>query len=109
MLLYIHIPFCDSKCSYCAFNSYVDKFHLKEEYMKALLIQLDFELARFKTQNKEIESVFIGGGTPSTVEPKLYEPIFNKLKPYLEDGIEITSEANPNSATYEWLEGMYQL
>ncbi len=77
--------------------------------MKALLIQLDFELARFKTQNKEIESVFIGGGTPSTVEPKLYEPIFNKLKPYLEDGIEITSEANPNSATYEWLEGMYQL
>ncbi|MCK4974029.1 MAG: coproporphyrinogen III oxidase family protein, partial [Sulfurimonas sp.] len=109
MLLYIHIPFCDSKCSYCAFNSYVDKFHLKEEYMKALLIQLDFELARFKTQNKKIESVFIGGGTPSTVEPKLYEPIFNKLKPYLEDGIEITSEANPNSATYEWLEGMYQL
>ena len=77
--------------------------------MKALLIQLDFELARFKTQNKKIESVFIGGGTPSTVEPKLYEPIFNKLKPYLEDGIEITSEANPNSATYEWLEGMYQL
>ena len=77
--------------------------------MKALLIQLDFELARFKTQNKEIESVFIGGGTPSTVEPKLYRPIFDKLKPYLEDEIEITSEANPNSATHKWLEGMYQL
>ncbi|MCF6310583.1 MAG: radical SAM family heme chaperone HemW [Sulfurimonas sp.] len=109
MLLYIHIPFCDSKCSYCAFNSYVDKFHLKENYMKSLLFQLGFELKRFKAEKKSIESVFIGGGTPSTVEPKLYEPIFNKLKPYLASGAEITSEANPNSATSEWLDGMYSL
>jgi oxygen-independent coproporphyrinogen-3 oxidase len=77
--------------------------------MKSLLIQLDFELKRFKAEKKSIESVFIGGGTPSTVEPKLYEPIFNKLKPYLAPEIEITSEANPNSATSEWLDGMYRL
>lgn len=109
MLLYIHIPFCDSKCSYCAFNSYVDKFHLKSDYMDALLIQLDFELKRFDVKDKEIESIFIGGGTPSTVEPRLYERIFKKLKPYLADDIEITSEANPNSATKEWLDGMHKL
>jgi len=77
--------------------------------MKALLAQLDYEFKRFNIKNQEIESVFIGGGTPSTVEPKLYEPIFNKLKPYFAADIEITSEANPNSATYEWLEGMYKL
>jgi len=109
MLLYIHIPFCDSKCSYCSFNSYVDKFHLKEKYMKALLAQLDFELKRFKAEAQTIESVFIGGGTPSTVSPELYKPIFKAIKPYLKKNIEITSEANPNSATFAWLQGMFDL
>jgi len=109
MLLYIHIPFCDSKCSYCAFNSYVDKFHLKQLYMKALLVQLDFEFKRFHVSKDSIETIFIGGGTPSTVSPELYAPLFEMLQPYLKENIEITSEANPNSATYEWLEGMYKL
>ena len=109
MLLYIHIPFCDSKCSYCAFNSYVDKFHLKERYMSALETQLAHELKRFNATKNFIETVFIGGGTPSTVSPELYEPIFKLIQPYLINGIEITSEANPNSATYEWLYGMRKL
>ncbi|MFA5234840.1 MAG: radical SAM family heme chaperone HemW [Sulfurimonas sp.] len=109
MLLYIHIPFCDSKCSYCAFNSYVDKFHLREGYMEALCTQLEFELERFKVGQKDIETLFIGGGTPSTVTPKLYEKLFEMLKPYLGENIEITSEANPNSASYEWLQGMHKL
>ncbi len=109
MLLYIHIPFCDSKCSYCAFNSYVDKFHLKEEYMSALKIQLIHELKRFNAQKSSIETIFIGGGTPSTVPPELYKPIFQQLQPYLKENIEITSEANPNSATLEWLRGMKAL
>ncbi len=77
--------------------------------MKALEVQLDYELQRFKTTKSSIESVFIGGGTPSTVSPELYTPIFKKLKPYLACGIEITSEANPNSATKEWLLGMWDL
>ncbi|MDF1874352.1 coproporphyrinogen III oxidase family protein [Sulfurimonas sp. SAG-AH-194-I05] len=109
MLLYIHIPFCDSKCSYCSFNSYVDKFHLKEAYMQALLVQLKYELERFRASEKSIESVFIGGGTPSTVAPELYEPLFKMLQKYLSANIEITSEANPNSATKEWLRGMWKL
>ncbi len=109
MLLYIHIPFCDSKCSYCAFNSYVDKFHLKDDYIRALEVQLDYELKRFKVTKNSIESVFIGGGTPSTIEPKLYKNIFKRIKPYLNPHAEITSEANPNSATKEWLLGMWVL
>lgn len=109
MLLYIHIPFCDSKCSYCAFNSYVDKFHLKISYMQALVKQLPHELKRFRATDKSIKTIFIGGGTPSTVSPKLYKPLFDLLTPYLDANIEITSEANPNSATFEWLEGMHKL
>ncbi|OHD84242.1 MAG: coproporphyrinogen III oxidase [Sulfuricurvum sp. RIFCSPHIGHO2_02_FULL_43_9] len=110
MLLYIHIPFCDSKCSYCAFNSYVDKFSLREAYMNSLLHQLKTELHRFNVSaSNPIESVFIGGGTPSTVEPSLYHPLFEMIDPYLVKNCEITSEANPNSATRTWLEGMFEL
>lgn len=110
MLLYIHIPFCDSKCSYCAFNSYVDKFSQRERYMNALGIQLEAELKRFGVSPENlIETVFIGGGTPSTVDPGLYAPIFERIHPFLQAGAEITSEANPNSATKEWLEGMRAL
>ncbi len=109
MLLYIHIPFCDSKCHYCSFNSYVDLFHLRETYMEALLVQLKFELKRFNADEKSIETIFIGGGTPSTVKPELYRPLFELLRPYIKDDAEITSEANPNSATSEWLEGMHAL
>jgi oxygen-independent coproporphyrinogen-3 oxidase len=77
--------------------------------MQALYKQLLFELQRFDVEKKKIETLFIGGGTPSTVAPKLYQPIFELLMPYMQDDAEITSEANPNSATQEWLEGMYAL
>lgn len=77
--------------------------------MLALSTQLEFELKRFNAAPNTITSLFIGGGTPSTVEPKLYKKIFRTLKPYFADEIEITSEANPNSATLEWLGGMYEL
>ena len=109
MLLYIHIPYCDSKCHYCSFNSYTDKFDTREAYMIALKKQLIYELKRFRVTNQSIETVFIGGGTPSTVKPKLYEPIFNLLKPFIKNNAEITTEANPNSATRSWLQGMYDL
>ncbi len=109
MLVYLHIPYCDSKCHYCSFNSYVDKFDTRNEYMQALYRQLSFELKRFNTQKKQIKTLFIGGGTPSTVDPELYKPIFKLLEPYLQDDIEITTEANPNSATKEWLKGMKEL
>ena len=109
MLLYIHIPYCDSKCHYCSFNSYTDKFDTRIEYMIALKKQLKYELKRFKVKEKSIETVFIGGGTPSTIVPLLYKPIFDLLKPLLKENAEITTEANPNSASNSWLQGMYNL
>ncbi len=77
--------------------------------MDSLYTQTLHELDRFNAQEKSITSIFIGGGTPSTVEPELYEKIFLSLKPYLKDGLEITTEANPNSASKKWLEGMRKL
>ncbi len=107
MLLYIHIPYCDSKCYYCSFNSYTDKFDTREDYMKALYIDLEYQLKDIKY--KSIKTIFIGGGTPSTIKPSLYRDIFNLIKPYLINSCEITTEANPNSASYEWLEGIKKL
>jgi oxygen-independent coproporphyrinogen-3 oxidase len=77
--------------------------------MQSLHKQLAFELARFGAKKNSIETLFIGGGTPSTVDPKLYTTIFALLKPYLQKDAEITTEANPNSATKEWLKGMRDL
>jgi oxygen-independent coproporphyrinogen-3 oxidase len=71
--------------------------------------QLLFELERFNAKKHSIETLFIGGGTPSTVDPLLYKPIFDLLAPYLQKDAEITTEANPNSATKIWLEGMQVL
>lgn len=109
MLVYIHIPYCDSKCNYCSFNTYVDKYHTQKQYMKSLYKQLVFELKRFNTTEKSIETLFIGGGTPSTIDAKLYIPIFELLKPYLITDAEVTIEANPNSSTLEWLKEIYSL
>ena len=109
VLLYIHIPYCDSKCHYCSFNSYVDQFDTRTQYMEALYKKLAFELERFSVQKEDITSLFIGGGTPSTVAPALYRPIFDLIEPYLQKDAEITTEANPNSATEAWLRGMQDL
>lgn len=109
MLLYIHIPYCDSKCHYCSFNSYVDKFDTRVAYMQALYEQLEFELKRYSAKRASIDTLFIGGGTPSTIPAKLYKPLFDLLQPYLKKDAEITTEANPNSATKEWLQGMQAL
>lgn len=77
--------------------------------MLALQKQLTYELQRFKASKNSIETLFIGGGTPSTISPELYAPLFELIAPYLQANIEITSEANPNSASQEWLSGMYAL
>lgn len=103
MLLYIHIPFCDSKCFYCSFNSYTNLFHLKSSYMKALNQQLQHELLK---TNTTLKSIFIGGGTPSSVEAELYHPIFLSLKNFIDNETEITIEANPNSTTKDWLKNI---
>lgn len=109
MLLYIHIPYCDSKCYYCAFNSYVDKFNTQKKYMEALLVQLKFELKRFRVSLNSIETIFIGGGTPSSMNSNLYIPLFKLINQYLKKDCEITIEANPNSASKEWLKGVIDL
>lgn len=70
-------------------------------------MQLKFELN--KIPNTILKSVFFGGGTPSSIDAIQYEQIFKSLKPYINHHTEITSEANPNSASKHWLKDMKDL
>jgi len=106
MLLYIHIPFCDSKCFYCAFNSYTSLHSLRDDYIDALKLQLEDGLTKY---GNKVETIFIGGGTPSTIKAHKYKEIMDIVKPYLVENCEITIEANPNSATKKWLTEIYQV
>jgi len=74
--------------------------------MKSLKLQLQYEL---KKQNKIVETIFIGGGTPSCVDALEYKEVIEIIKPYMAKNIEITIEANPNSATFEWLNKIYEI
>lgn len=76
--------------------------------MKALKKQLIFDINNH-LDGQIIETVFIGGGTPSTIKAFEYEDIFKIIKPHLKDDAEITIECNPNSATKQWLEDLYKL
>ena len=96
--LYVHIPWCVRKCPYCDFNSHVPQVAVEQEaYIDALLRDLDQEMARQPLG--EIQSVFIGGGTPSLFDGaaigRLLEGIARRLT--LVADIEITLEANPGT------------
>lgn len=105
--LYLHIPFCDSKCGYCAFNSKINKNHLQSIYMQKLAVYLRDKLKNLQQKCKvQIASVYIGGGTPSVVESHLYADVFKEFLPFLENGAEISIEANPNHLSLDWLRAM---
>jgi len=98
LALYVHWPFCVSKCPYCDFNSHVRASVDQDEWRDALLTDLAHE-ARLLPDHR-LASIFFGGGTPSLMEPATVEAVIAAAKrhwPAAED-LEITLEANPNSA-----------
>lgn len=100
--LYIHIPWCEKKCPYCDFNSHQIRNTLPEEqYLQRLLFDIQQDL--IFTQQRKIESIFIGGGTPSVMSANFYYKLLSSLSKIItfSDHIEITMEVNPNSATVE--------
>lgn len=96
--LYIHIPFCIRKCLYCDFFSIPFDQSIIEEYIDALLVEIDI---RSKDLH-ELKTIYIGGGTPTVVTVQEFEKLFKVLKgiPWSKD-IEITIEANPSTISRE--------
>ena len=107
--LYIGIPFCPSICSYCSFSSYPIGLWKKrvDEYLDAVCKELSFIGETAKRNNKKLNTVYIGGGTPTTLEAVQLDRLLTHLEKYFsfEDLKEITVEAGrPDSITREKLE-----
>jgi putative oxygen-independent coproporphyrinogen III oxidase len=102
--LYIHWPFCLSKCPYCDFNSHVSEFVDHNRWQNALLRELNF-LSK-NLIGKKLRSIFFGGGTPSLMDPNTVFSIIQtarKLWP-TNEYVEITLEANPSSVEWQTFE-----
>ena len=101
--IYIHWPFCASKCPYCDFNSHVQRSVEEDDWTSAILNELNYYFNA--TKNQTLKSIFFGGGTPSLMAPKTVDRIINhiaKLWSINDLGtIEITLEANPHSVEAE--------
>lgn len=97
LALYIHWPFCISKCPYCDFNSHVRESVDQNAWRAALLADMTHEAAL--TQGRKLSSIFFGGGTPSLMPPATVAALIAAAERHwgFDDNIEITLEANPSS------------
>ena len=106
--LYIHIPFCQSKCGYCDFYSVKATERAQDAYVEALLMQMkEYVLA---TKDKIFDTVFIGGGTPTSIKNvDLLKIIKTAQKCFsISKGCEFTIEANPRTVDYKGLKSLYK-
>ena len=92
--LYIHLPFCASRCGYCDFVTVVGRSGQHGAYVDALLAELELER---EVLAPRLESLFLGGGTPTLTEPRALERLLRALPP----AEEVTVEANPETLTPE--------
>ncbi len=106
--LYIHLPWCERKCPYCDFNSHETEQIPEAEYVTALLRDLEADLPL--VQDRRIETLFIGGGTPSLFSVAAIESLMRGLGERLDlnPAMEATLEANPGSAEAEKFQGFYE-
>ncbi len=96
-MIYIHIPFCNSKCFYCNFCSAKYDENIQEKYIEKLLEEIKFN----SNKNTNISSIYIGGGTPSSINEKYIKKIIYEIKNNfnINKNAEISIEANPCSIT----------
>jgi oxygen-independent coproporphyrinogen III oxidase len=102
--IYVHVPFCLTRCGYCDFNAYAGLDGLKPRYLRALVAEAS--LAAPSWQDVEVASVFLGGGTPTTMEPADLKSLLTHLRDRFAfaDDAEITTEANPDTVDRQRLE-----
>jgi oxygen-independent coproporphyrinogen-3 oxidase len=104
--IYVHVPFCLTRCGYCDFNAYAGLDHLASRYVAALLREA--ELAAPAWEDEEIVSVFLGGGTPTTLEVADLKALLVRLRASyrMTSDAEITIEANPDTVDEPKLAGL---
>ncbi len=105
--LYVHVPFCRRRCSYCDFNTYANQEHLRAAYVEALCREIDFVAAAAGT-TLPVHTVYFGGGTPSLLSPTQIGQILDTIAHYfdLQLHAEISLEANPETLTASYLKAL---
>lgn len=109
LAIYLHIPFCQSKCTYCAFNTYTRLETLIPAFVQALVTEI--MLVGQGNPYAAVDTVFLGGGTPSLLTPKQMGQILDAICqnfPVSED-VEISFEANPNDISYAYMRAVRDL
>ena len=108
--VYLHIPFCHHRCSYCDFNTYSGLENLIPDYIQALCSEIKFTAANFE-QRVPVHTVFFGGGTPSLLPISTLANVFEALNHEFEiiNDAEITLEANPERVTSDYLKDLRSL
>lgn len=107
--VYIHIPYCKKKCMYCSFFSTTPSKDEIDTYIEAITSEI--QLYKYFLSDRPIKSIYIGGGTPSLLEPAHLKQLIAVLNVSLnvKDNVEITMEVNPESVSQEKLKAMYDL
>lgn len=108
--LYIHIPFCVRKCGYCDFLSAPADEKARDRYVQALLMEIE-RYRGTETADRKIKTLYIGGGTPSTLSVKQLECIMQKIKCIFNfhGDMETSMEMNPGTASKEKCRALYQM
>jgi oxygen-independent coproporphyrinogen-3 oxidase len=106
--LYLHIPYCQSKCPYCDFNSHAVASWPEEDYVRALIAEIERRASDVPWAGRRIKTIFFGGGTPSLFRPESIAAVLAAAERNfgLEGGVEITLEANPGTVDAAKLAGM---
>ena len=106
-MIYLHIPFCKQKCSYCNFH-FSTSFNLKDEML--LAIKKEIGLRKDELENKTIKSLYFGGGTPSVLSVDEIKSLIDEFQKYFsfDKNIEITLESNPDDLNKNFLKELSQ-
>jgi len=101
--LYVHVPFCLTRCGYCDFNTYAGLDELRSPYVDALIREANLHASDWK--DEEFVSIFFGGGTPTILPPDQMVRILDELRRrfHVVDDAEITTEANPDTIDVDYL------
>jgi oxygen-independent coproporphyrinogen-3 oxidase len=105
--LYIHIPFCRSRCSYCDFATGIYQGELAETYVRAVVDEIEMS----RNAGARVDTVYFGGGTPSLLTPAQLDLILSALRRQfeIESGAEITLEMNPGTVSLDQLRAFREL
>ena len=106
--LYLHIPYCQSKCPYCDFNSHAVTSWPEDDYVRALVAEIERRSDEVPWAGRRLKTIFFGGGTPSLFRPESIAAILTEAerKFGIERGAEVTLEANPGTVDAAKLGGM---